>query len=139
MLCAASVKSNRPLWNDHPDKSALCSIFTTLPRLRTMSFTVFQLQKGKNGWGLFGLGYNNGRIWWMSFQYYPECYSGREGAYIQRNAFSGPPSRAASLRIRRQFNCKVSTECSGGEGGGQRLGGDQYLDLAIGPCHPRIM
>jgi hypothetical protein len=40
---------------------------------------------------------------------YCKCLFWSRGAYIQRNAFSGPPSRAASLRIRRQFNCKVST------------------------------
>jgi hypothetical protein len=57
-----------------------------------------------------GLGYNNGRIWWMPFQYYPECYSGREGPTSYGMPFRVPPSRAASLRIRRQFNCKLSTD-----------------------------
>jgi hypothetical protein len=42
-VLAASVKSNKTLWNERPDKSALCSIFTILPRLRTMSFYFFQL------------------------------------------------------------------------------------------------
>lgn len=41
MFCAASVKSNKSLWNGHPDKSASCSIFTALPRLRTMSLYFF--------------------------------------------------------------------------------------------------